>query len=205
MDAFVRQLAWRDFHHQVLAARPQSATDDYRDRGRDWRRDDDALAAWKEGRTGIPIVDAGMRQLLEEGWMHNRARLLTASLLTKTLRVDWRLGARHFFDWLVDGDIANNTMNWQWVAGTGTDTRPNRVLNPLRQAAGSTRPATTYAATSPSWPTSTTPTCTRRGRRASHRPTTRRRSWRWRAAGCDRGSRPAQARASHVRDDHGGG
>ena len=88
-----------------------------------------------EGRTdGFPIVDAGMRQLLREGWMHNRARLITASFLTKTLGLDWRLGAQHFVDLLVDADVANNTMNWQWVAGTGTDTRPNRVLHPVRQA-----------------------------------------------------------------------
>jgi len=75
-----------------------------------------------------------MRQLATEGWIHNRARLIVASFLTKTLYVDWRLGAAHFLDLLVDGDIANNQMNWQWIAGTGTDTRPNRVLNPLAQA-----------------------------------------------------------------------
>jgi deoxyribodipyrimidine photo-lyase len=134
VDPFVRQLAWRDFHHQVLAARPEAAREDYRTRGDRWVRDDDALAAWREGRTGYPIVDAGMRQLAAEGWMHNRARLLTASFLTKDLYVDWRLGARHFLDLLVDGDVANNQLNWQWVAGTGTDTRPNRVFNPTRQA-----------------------------------------------------------------------
>src|SRR5690606_17953215 len=96
--------------------------------------DDEAFAAWTEGRTGIPIVDAGMRQLRQEGWMHNRARLLTASFLTKHLQVDWRRGADHFFRWLVDGDVANNAANWQWVAGTGADTRPYRIFNPLRQA-----------------------------------------------------------------------
>jgi deoxyribodipyrimidine photo-lyase len=132
--AFSRQVAWRDFHHQVLAARPDAAWADYRPRGDEWRHDADALQAWAEGRTGYPIVDAGMRQLLAEGWMHNRARLITGSFLTKTLYLDWRVGARHFLDHLVDGDIANNQLNWQWVAGTGTDTRPNRVLNPLRQA-----------------------------------------------------------------------
>lgn len=133
-EAFVRQVAWRDFHHQVLAARPQSAWQDYRDRGDRWREDSLALTLWKEGRTGYPIVDAGMRQLLAEGWMHNRARLIVGSFLTKTLYLDWRAGAAHFLHWLVDGDIANNQMNWQWIAGTGTDTRPNHVLNPLRQA-----------------------------------------------------------------------
>jgi deoxyribodipyrimidine photo-lyase len=132
--AFVRQLAWREFNLQVLAARPDTAWRDYRDRGDDWRDDPHALAAWQEGRTGYPIVDAAMRQLHQEGWMHNRARLIVGSFLTKTLYVDWRRGARHFLHHLVDGDIANNQLNWQWVAGTGTDTRPSRVLNPLRQA-----------------------------------------------------------------------
>lgn len=133
-EAFIRQLAWRDFHHQVLAARPEVASVDYRTRHDRWRRDETAAQAWRDGRTGYPIVDAGMRQLAAEGWMHNRARLITASFLTKTLYLDWRIGARHFFDLLVDADVANNQLNWQWVAGTGTDTRPNRVLNPLRQA-----------------------------------------------------------------------
>ncbi|GAA2153889.1 deoxyribodipyrimidine photo-lyase [Kitasatospora kazusensis] len=133
-EAFVRQLVWRDFHHQVLAARPECARADYRPRNDGWHRDTAELDAWKAGRTGYPIVDAGMRQLAHEGWMHNRARLLTASFLAKTLYQDWRAGAAHFLSLLVDGDIANNQLNWQWVAGTGTDTRPNRVLNPLAQA-----------------------------------------------------------------------
>ncbi|MEV0848230.1 deoxyribodipyrimidine photo-lyase [Streptomyces sp. NPDC049954] len=136
-EAFVRQLCWRDFHHQVLAARPASAEQDYRTRGDHWRRGREAqaeTAAWREGRTGYPVVDAAMRQLAHEGWMHNRGRLLTASFLTKTLYVDWRTGAEHFLSLLVDGDLANNQMNWQWTAGTGTDSRPNRVLNPVIQA-----------------------------------------------------------------------
>ncbi|MGW3645364.1 cryptochrome/photolyase family protein [Streptomyces sp. NPDC000878] len=136
-DAFVQQLAWRDFHRQVLAARPAAAASDYRTRHDSWRSGPQAredVEAWKEGRTGYPIVDAAMRQLRHEGWMHNRGRLLTASFLTKTLYVDWRVGARHFLDLLVDGDIANNQLNWQWTAGTGTDSRPNRVLNPVTQA-----------------------------------------------------------------------
>ncbi|UFR03640.1 DNA photolyase family protein [Streptomyces sp. Go40/10] len=132
--AFVRQLAWRDFHHQVLAARPDAADHDYRPRHDRWRHAPEETEAWREGRTGYPLVDAALRQLRHEGWMPGRARLLAASFLVKTLYVDWRVGARHFLDLLVDGDIANNQLNWQWVAGTGTDTRPNRVLNPLVQA-----------------------------------------------------------------------
>ncbi|MFG1810857.1 cryptochrome/photolyase family protein [Streptomyces sp. NPDC049040] len=136
-DAFVRQLCWRDFNRQLLAARPSVSLADYRDRHDRWRTGKAAEAdaeAWREGRTGYPVVDAAMRQMLSEGWMHNRGRLLVASFLTKTLYVDWRVGARYFLDRLVDGDVANNQLNWQWVAGTGTDTRPNRVLNPVLQA-----------------------------------------------------------------------
>jgi deoxyribodipyrimidine photo-lyase len=133
-EAFVRQLCWRDFHHQLLAAEPRIAREDLHPRHDKWRDDPAALAAWKEGRTGYPLVDAGMRQLLAEGTMHNRARLVTASFLTKHLYIDWRLGAAHFAEHLVDGDVANNVGNWQWVAGTGADTRPNRVFNPTRQA-----------------------------------------------------------------------
>ncbi|EID09004.1 deoxyribodipyrimidine photo-lyase [Mycobacterium xenopi RIVM700367] len=132
--SFVRQLAWRDFHHQVLAARPEAARSDYRTHHDRWHHNARWLDAWRDGRTGYPIVDAGMRQLAAEGWMHNRARLITASFLAKTLYLDWRLGAAHFMSLLVDADVANNQLNWQWVAGTGTDTRPNRVLNPIRQA-----------------------------------------------------------------------
>ncbi|GAA2096807.1 deoxyribodipyrimidine photo-lyase [Streptomyces albiaxialis] len=132
-EAFVRQVCWRDFHHQVLAARPDAATEDYRPRDDAWRTDGDEAEAWRRGRTGYPVVDAAMRQLRHEGWTHNRGRLLAASFLTKTLYVDWRTGARHYLALLVDGDVADNQLNWQWVAGTGTDTRPNRVLNPVRQ------------------------------------------------------------------------
>jgi deoxyribodipyrimidine photo-lyase len=133
-DAFVRQLAWRDFHHQVLRARPTASHADYRARGDKWRSDEKEIAAWKEGRTGCPIVDAAMRQLLHEGWTHHLGRLLAAGYLTKTLYVDWRIGARHFLDLLADGDIANNQLNWQSAAGTGTDTRPDRELSALAQA-----------------------------------------------------------------------
>lgn len=133
-EEFVRQLCWRDFHHQLLAANPAIAYEDMTPRDAVWREDDEALQAWKEGRTGYPVVDAGMRQLLREGWMHNRARLVTGSFLTKHLGIHWREGADHFFEHLVDGDVANNAGNWQWVAGTGADSRPYRMLSPQRQA-----------------------------------------------------------------------
>ncbi len=132
-EPFVRQLCWRDFYLQVLAARPDAAWQDYKDRGDHWHEDPDALAAWREGRTGFPVVDAGMRQLVREGFMHNRARMVVASFLTKDLYIDWRAGAAHFLDWLVDGDLANNNLNWQWTAGTGTDSNPHRVFNPTVQ------------------------------------------------------------------------
>jgi deoxyribodipyrimidine photo-lyase len=137
-EGFCRQLAWRDFFHQVTAAFPDIATADSRPRTqgpRDWVEDAGALDAWRAGHTGIPVVDAGMRQLAAEGFMHNRARMITASFLTRTLGIDWRHGYRHFRDLLADGDVASNAGNWQWVAGTGSNPRPGRVLNPLRQAA----------------------------------------------------------------------
>ena len=133
-EPFIRQMIWRDFFLQVLAAAPGYPHEDYRSRGNKWRDDPQGLDAWKQGLTGFPIVDAGMRQLRAEGFMHNRARLITATFLVKYLRIDWRLGAAHFWELLVDGDIVNNSGNWQWVAGTGNDTRPNRGFNPIRQA-----------------------------------------------------------------------
>ena len=133
-EELARQLCWRDFHRQVLADRPDLPRHDYRPRRSRWRRDPAALGAWRAGLTGYPIVDAGMRQLAAEGFMHNRARMIVASFLTKTLGIDWRHGAAHFAELLCDADVASNVGNWQWVAGTGNDTRPNRVLNPLRQA-----------------------------------------------------------------------
>jgi len=131
--AFVRQLCWRDFFHQILAARPDSASNDLRGGGRRWNDDRRAFEAWRDGRTGFPVIDAAMRQLAHEGFMPNRARMIVASFLTKDLYIDWRLGAAHFMSLLVDGDVANNQLNWQWVAGTGTDTNPNRVFNPTVQ------------------------------------------------------------------------
>ena len=134
-EAFVRQLCWRDFYYQVTAAFPNISTAAYRTTGDvDWRDDQDALQHWKDGMTGVPVVDAGMRQLRAEGYMHNRARLITAAFLTKHLGIDWRPGLKWFFRWLNDGDVANNSGNWQWVAGTGNDTKPYRRFNPIRQA-----------------------------------------------------------------------
>src|SRR5690348_3920912 len=138
-EEFCRQLAWRDFYHQVTAAFPDIARKNYRP-GAAWHCDEYALDAWRAGQTGIPIVDAGLRQLAAEGFMHNRARMITASFLTRNLGIDWRHGYRHFDYFLADGDVASNAGNWQWVAGTGNNTRPNRVMNPLRQAQRFDRP-----------------------------------------------------------------
>ena len=132
-EEYCRQLAWRDFFYQVTAAFPDIARKSYRP-GAAWHEDRRALDAWREGQTGIPIVDAGLRQLAAEGFMHNRARMVTASFLTRNLGIDWRHGLAHFDALLADADVANNAGNWQWVAGTGHNTRPNRVMNPLRQA-----------------------------------------------------------------------
>lgn len=133
-EEFCRRLAWRDFFYQVAAVFPDLARRDYRRRGGRWQDDPGALDAWREGRTGVPIVDAGLRQLAAEGFLPNRARMITASFLTRNLRVDWRHGYRHFSRLLADGDLASNAGNWQWVAGTGNNTRPGQVMNPLRQA-----------------------------------------------------------------------
>ncbi|MGL5910598.1 MAG: cryptochrome/photolyase family protein, partial [Phycicoccus sp.] len=136
VDTFVDELAWREFYADVLWQAPRSAWADLRPALTGMRYDDDGdlVDAWREGRTGYPVVDAGMRQLLAEGWMHNRVRMITASFLTKDLHVWWPVGARHFLDHLVDGDLASNNHGWQWVAGTGTDASPYfRVFNPVTQ------------------------------------------------------------------------
>ena len=136
-EPWVRQLCWRDWYADLLAERPELVDRAQRpeyDRVR-WRDDPDGLAAWKEGRTGVPIVDAGMRQLASTGWMHNRVRMITASFLVKDLLIDWREGERHFRHLLADGDVPQNVGNWQWVAGTGPDAAPYfRVFNPTRQS-----------------------------------------------------------------------
>jgi len=132
--AFHRQLCWRDFHHHVLFHFPLNARSEHqsRYRGMKWSHAKKPFEAWCEGRTGYPLVDAGMRQLLAEGWMHNRARLVVGSFLTKDLGIDWRWGERHFMRYLIDGDEANNNGNWQWIASVGTDPSPyfRRIYNP---------------------------------------------------------------------------
>jgi deoxyribodipyrimidine photo-lyase len=134
-DAFVRQLAWRDFFRQLVAADPRRTHDDLRPaRAPRWRHDPEAFDRWARGATGVDLVDAAMGQLLAEGWMPNRARLVAASYLTRTLELDWRLGAAHFDRHLVDGDPASNIGNWQWVAGSGANPRRGTALNIDRQA-----------------------------------------------------------------------
>jgi deoxyribodipyrimidine photo-lyase len=133
--AYAHEIAWREFYADVLFHHPESSWHDLHTMtGLTYDEPADAIEAWKTGRTGFPMVDAGMRQLLAEGWMHNRVRMITASFLTKDLHVWWPLGARHFLDHLVDGDLASNNHGWQWVAGTGTDAAPYfRVFNPVTQ------------------------------------------------------------------------
>lgn len=134
----VRQLAWRDFYAQLLASDTSLAWRDHREAPGDVPPPppdaDSIFARWAEGGTGVPLVDAGMRQLLREGWMHNRARMIVASFLTRRLGIAWQRGAEHFMRHLVDGDPASNAGGWQWAAGTGTDPRRSRSFNPVRQA-----------------------------------------------------------------------
>ncbi len=139
---FTTELAWREFYADVLWQNPSSAWHDLKPSLSSMSYDDpesdaqvaELLAAWQEGRTGYPFVDAGMRQLMAEGWMHNRVRMVTASFLCKHLHIWWAHGARHFMRYLRDGDIASNNHGWQWVAGTGTDAAPYfRIFNPTTQ------------------------------------------------------------------------
>jgi deoxyribodipyrimidine photo-lyase len=139
-EAFRRQLCWRDFHHHVLHHFQRNARSEFQTRHRGsirWSYARRPFEAWCEGRTGYPLVDAGMRQLRREGWMHNRARLVVGSFLTKDLGIDWRWGERWFMRLLIDGDEANNNGNWQWIASVGTDPAPvyRRIYNPARQQA----------------------------------------------------------------------
>ena len=135
-ETFESQLAWRDFYGHVLAAAPGIVSTDFRpfDRPIQWREDPDELCAWKNGNTGYPIVDAGMRQLRAESFMHNRVRMIVASFLTKDLLHDWRVGYAWFREKLVDHDTANDVGGWQWAAGTGTNAQPYfRIFNPVTQ------------------------------------------------------------------------
>jgi deoxyribodipyrimidine photo-lyase len=136
-DKFLRELLWREFsmhllwHHADLPERPLRPGF----AGMRWRRDPAGLRAWQQGRTGVPIVDAGMRQLLLTGWMHNRARMIAASFLVKHLLISWQLGEAWFWARLVDADLANNSASWQWVAGCGADPAPYfRIFNPVLQS-----------------------------------------------------------------------
>lgn len=131
-----RQLAWRDFWLGVIRSCPSNRDQEHdaRMRGMRWRRSGRDLEAWERGQTGVPWIDAGMRQLLAQGWMHNRVRMAVASYLTKNLLIDWRKGEAHFMRHLLDGDEAQNNGNWQWAASVGADAQPYfRVFNPVRQ------------------------------------------------------------------------
>lgn len=138
IDGYIRELGWREFSYHLLHHFPQTPDHNLNPRFDQfqWAKPDaEALRAWQQGRTGIPIVDAGMRELWATGYMHNRVRMIVASYLCKHMRQHWREGARWFWDTLVDADLANNTMGWQWVAGTGADAAPYfRIFNPVTQS-----------------------------------------------------------------------
>ncbi len=136
--AWLNELLWREFYQHLIAAYPESVQSSLRPAFRAvvWPGSEEVVTAWREGRTGYPVVDAAMRQLLQEGWMSNRARMVAANFLTRILLVDWRRGERWFRQHLVDGDLAANVGGWQWSAGTGTDAAPYfRIFNPTLQAA----------------------------------------------------------------------
>lgn len=136
-EVFIKQLLWREFAHHVLWHFPHTSERPMNERYKDsfWHFDEKEFSRWTRGETGVPIVDAGMKQLWETGWMHNRVRMIVSSFLTKNLGIHWIHGARWFWDTLVDADLANNSMGWQWVAGCGVDAAPYyRIFNPQRQA-----------------------------------------------------------------------
>ena len=135
-ETFRRELAWREFYASVLFHWPESAREYFQPAlaGLPYAQPGAAFDAWRVGRTGYPIVDAGMRQLADTGWMHNRVRMIVASFLVKDLHIEWTHGARHFMKHLVDADLASNQHGWQWTAGTGTDPSPFfRIFNPVTQ------------------------------------------------------------------------
>lgn len=136
IETWIGELAWRDFYYQILWHYPHVLRRSFKPQydALAWENDPALFDAWKEGRTGYPIIDAAMRQLRQEAWMHNRARMIVASFLTKDLLIDWRWGERYFMQQLVDGDHAANNGGWQWSAGTGTDAQPYfRIFNPVSQ------------------------------------------------------------------------
>jgi len=136
-ESFLREIVWREFSYHLLHHYPETTTEPLKDKFADfpWVENGDALKRWQNGQTGFPIIDAGMRQLYETGWMHNRVRMIVGSFLTKDLRIHWHHGARWFWDTLVDGDLASNTMGWQWAAGSGADAQPFfRIFNPVSQS-----------------------------------------------------------------------
>jgi len=138
LEAFLREIAWREFSRHLLFHFPDLPARPLRPEFEafPWLEDAPALEAWRRGRTGYPIVDAGMRELWATGWMHNRVRMIVASFLVKDLLIDWRVGAAWFWDTLVDADLANNSASWQWVAGCGADAAPYfRIFNPALQGA----------------------------------------------------------------------
>jgi deoxyribodipyrimidine photo-lyase len=135
-EKFLGEIGWREFNHQLLFHHPHLPDRAYDERFTKlkWRQSEKDFTAWTRGLTGVPIVDAGMRQLWQTGWMHNRVRMIVASFLVKHLLIDWRRGERWFWDTLVDADLANNAANWQWVAGSGADAAPFfRIFNPILQ------------------------------------------------------------------------
>ncbi len=136
-ESYLREVGWREFSYHLLWHFPDTTTRPLNERFNnfEWRDDPASLEAWQQGMTGIPMVDAGMRELWHTGWMHNRLRMVVASFLTKNLLIPWQDGSRWFWDTLVDADLANNTQGWQWTAGCGADAAPYfRIFNPVRQA-----------------------------------------------------------------------
>src|SRR5262249_13691733 len=137
-EAYLRQLCWREFAYHLLYHNPETPHQALRPEfaGFPWQKEPALFRAWTKGLTGYPLVDAGMRELWHTGWMHNRVRMITASFLVKHLLISWQEGAAWYWDTLVDADLANNTLGWQWVAGCGADAAPYfRVFNPTVQAA----------------------------------------------------------------------
>ncbi|MCA9299062.1 MAG: hypothetical protein KDA28_08350, partial [Phycisphaerales bacterium] len=135
-DVWIKELLWREFYRHLIVAEPRlSKSASMKSVDVRWREDEAGFEAWSTGRTGIPIVDAAMRQLLETSWMHNRLRMVVAMFLTKNLLIDWRRGERFFMEHLIDGDLASNNGGWQWAASTGADAAPYfRVFNPVSQS-----------------------------------------------------------------------